>query len=136
VLSKASGIIGRLAGWPIDTWAQYSVLPEDYGVIAECDVPKRIRDILGTGIYGIRRPVVIQALVEAAEAARVPIKWSHKLVSFEQFDEHVKLRFENGVEEIASFVVGCDGLHSNTRHCLFGKQPANFTGLTQVSVML
>ena len=112
--------------------AHYSALPEDYGVVVENDAFKRLREKLGKGPYGIRRPVLLQALIDAAVDAGVPVKWGHKLVSLEQFDDHVKVRFANGVEETASFVIGCDGLHSNTRVCLFGEQPADFTGLTQV----
>jgi len=39
--------------------------------------------------------------------------------------------FENGVTDTASFLVGCDGLHSDTRRSLFGREKPNFTGLTQ-----
>ena len=43
---------------------------------------------------------------------------------------------ENGKTDSASFVAGCDGLHSNTRISLFGKEEATFTGLVQVSIMI
>ena len=75
-------------------------------------------------------------MVDAAVHAGVPVKWGHKLVALEQREDHVTVTFENGVKDTASFVVGCDGLHSNTRVCLFGKQRADFTGLTQVRLHL
>lgn len=132
VLAKAPGLIDRLHGWHIDNMLFYSDLAEDRGVIAENDVPKRLRARLGASLFGIRRPVVLQALVNHAEAAGVPVKWGHKLVSLEQGADSVKVKFANGAEDTGSFVIGCDGLHSNTRICLFGETPADFTGLTQV----
>ncbi|KAH9920085.1 uncharacterized protein B0H18DRAFT_1025880 [Fomitopsis serialis] len=54
-----------------------------------------------------------------------------ELVSLKQDDDSVEVTFENGVVDKASFVVGCDGLHSNTRVCLFGHESASYTGLTQ-----
>ncbi|EKM53969.1 uncharacterized protein PHACADRAFT_145505 [Phanerochaete carnosa HHB-10118-sp] len=131
VIGKSPGLIGRLHGWSIDNMLFYSDLSEDSGVIAENDVPKRLRSKFGPTFFGIRRPVVLQALIDHAEYSGVLTKWGHKLVSLEQGENSVKVRFANGAEDTASFVVGCDGLHSNTRVCLFGESPANFTGLTQ-----
>jgi salicylate hydroxylase len=34
----------------------------------------------------------------------------------------------DGRQEEADLMVGCDGIHSTVRDCLFGKQPARFTG--------
>lgn len=65
--------------------------------------------------------------------AGVEIKWGHKLVSLEQSHNSVTVTFENGTKDTGSFVVGCDGLHSNTRKCLFGEEKAEFTGLCQAS---
>ena len=62
----------------------------------------------------------------------VEFRWDHKLETLEQDENGVTVTFANGVKDAFSFVVGCDGLHSNTRCCLFGEQPANYTGLTQV----
>jgi 2-polyprenyl-6-methoxyphenol hydroxylase-like FAD-dependent oxidoreductase len=45
----------------------------------------------------------------------------------------VDVTFANGTKDTASFVVGCDGLHSNTRIALFGKEKADFTGMVRVS---
>ena len=52
--------------------------------------------------------------------------------SLEQTEHSVKVRFANGVEEEGSFVVGCDGLHSNVRKVLFGVDKPDFTGLVSV----
>lgn len=123
----------RLRGGRVDMFGHYSVLPEDPGVLAENDVPSRIREKFGVGLTGIKRMALLQALVDHAQAEGVPIKWRHKLVSLEQTEDSVKVKFANGSEDTASFVIGCDGLHSNTRICLFGEHSADFTGLVQVS---
>lgn len=110
----------------LEKLAFYSVLPEDKGVLAEQpgDPSHTLR--------GVRRPVFHKALIDAAERAGVEVKWGHKLVTLEQADDSVTVTFENGEKATGSFVVGCDGLHSNTRKCLFGEQKADFTGLCQV----
>ncbi|GJE95018.1 FAD/NAD(P)-binding domain-containing protein [Phanerochaete sordida] len=131
VLAKSPGLVERLDGWPIDNMLFYSDLPADRGVLAQNDVPAQLRARYGPGFLGIRRPAVLRALVAHAAAAGVPVRWGHKLVGLEQRDDAVTVRFANGAEDSASFVVGCDGLHSNTRVCLFGESPADFTGLTQ-----
>jgi salicylate hydroxylase len=63
------------------------------------------------------------------------VKWGHQAVEFEQSEDAVEVTFVNGAKDTASFVVGCDGLHSNTRTALFGKEKANFTGLVQVRLV-
>ena len=45
------------------------------------------------------------------------------------------VRFANGATDTAAFVVGCDGLHSDTRRALFGEEAAAFTGLARVSAV-
>lgn len=129
------GLVERVvaSGWTIDTFGHFSTLPEDPGVLAENDVPKRIRQAVGGRMVGIKRNMIVKALLDHAEAEGVSVKWGHKLVAIEQFEGHVKVKFANGAEETASFVVGCDGLYSTTRACLFGNQPPDFTGLIQVS---
>lgn len=73
---------------------------------------------------------MLKRLVEFAERAGVPVVWGHKLESLVQDNDSVTITFSNGVQETFSFVIGCDGLHSNTRTCLFGEQPATYTGLS------
>ncbi|EKM53958.1 uncharacterized protein PHACADRAFT_257472 [Phanerochaete carnosa HHB-10118-sp] len=131
VLSKVPGLVEHIRGWPVDEYGFYSVLPEDMGVLAELDQPKQLRLSQGIGPVGIRRSDLQRRLFEFVESIGVKVQWGCKLEELEQTEDSVRLRFANGVEEEASFVVGCDGLHSNTRSCLFGDQPADFTGLTQ-----
>lgn len=62
----------------------------------------------------------------------MPFRWNHNMESLEQTADGVKVRFANGVVEEGSFVVGCDGLHSNVRKALFGAEKADYTGLACV----
>ena len=132
VLRRIPGLAESLGGLALDYFHFYTVLPEDKGVLAELDSPKRGREATGYGTIGIRRSVLQRALTQGAETTGVEIKWGHHLKSLEQTEDGVILKFANGAQESVSFVVGCDGLHSDTRKCLFGEQPADFTGLTQV----
>ncbi|KIP01415.1 hypothetical protein PHLGIDRAFT_131270 [Phlebiopsis gigantea 11061_1 CR5-6] len=131
VLSKIPGLVEFIGGWPVDEYGFYSVLPEDKGVLAELDQPRQLRQAQGVGPVGIRRSDLQLRLVQFAQNAGVKVAWGHQLETLAQREDAVELRFANGVVASASFVVGCDGLHSNTRSCLFGEQPADFTGLTQ-----
>ncbi|EKM53944.1 uncharacterized protein PHACADRAFT_145467 [Phanerochaete carnosa HHB-10118-sp] len=131
VLHRIPGLAESLGGKALDYFHFYSVLPEDKGVLAELDSPKRSREAAGYGTIGLRRSELQRGLVRGAESTGVEIKWNHHLDSLEQTEDGVLLKFTNGAEETVSFVVGCDGLHSDTRRSLFGEQPADFTGLSQ-----
>lgn len=71
-------------------------------------------------------------VIEMAEKAGVRVFWGRKLEALEQGEDNVKVTFASGVKETLSFVVGCDGLHSNTRTCLFGEHATSYTGFAQV----
>ncbi|KAJ3559367.1 hypothetical protein NM688_g399 [Phlebia brevispora] len=131
VLNKVPGLVESIDGRSIDFFGFYSVLPEDKGTLAESDIPKVLREHRGVGLVGVRRAAFHQTLVHAAEKAGIPIMWGHKLVGLSQGDDYVTVKFENGSEATGSFVIGCDGLHSNTRTSLFGEEKADFTGLVQ-----
>ena len=133
VLRKIPGLLEPVGGQKIERFHFYSVLPEDSGALAELDGQK-FRGEGGTwnGPIGVRRSDYQRALIQGAERTGVEIKWGHHLKSIDQAEDAVTLKFANGAQEVVSFVIGCDGLHSDTRKCLFGEQPADYTGLTQV----
>lgn len=133
MLAKIPGLLEHLHGWPRDEWHFYSVVEEDEGLLGTSDSEGKVRERKGLGTICMRRPILQQRLVEFAEKAGVPFKWGHKLESLQQDDERVTVSFANGARETFSFVVGCDGLHSNTRGCLFGEHPATYVGLCMVS---
>ncbi|GJE95045.1 FAD/NAD(P)-binding domain-containing protein [Phanerochaete sordida] len=131
VLQRIPGLVESLAGHTLDYFHFYSTLAEDSGVLGQLDGPKRRREQTGVGTIGIRRSVLQLALISAAERAGVEIRWGHHLNTLEQTEDGVTLSFANGARETVSFVVGCDGLHSDTRKALFGEERADYTGLTQ-----
>ncbi|KIP01125.1 hypothetical protein PHLGIDRAFT_131362 [Phlebiopsis gigantea 11061_1 CR5-6] len=131
VLSGVPGLLEHINAHQIDSWEAYSVVEEDPGLLGTSDHPKKFRESGGFGVVTARRPAMLNRLVEFAERSGVPVVWGHKLETLVQHDDSVTVTFSNGVQETFSFVVGCDGLHSNTRTCLFGEQPATYTGLSQ-----
>jgi salicylate hydroxylase len=132
VLSKVPGLLDHLQGFHRDEWHYYSVLEEDKGLLGVTDYPKRQRETSGCGTVGFRRHTFLTRLTTFAEKSGIPVHWEHKLETLEQDDESVTVTFVNGAKETFSFVVGCDGIHSDTRACLFGKQPATYTGVVEV----
>lgn len=133
VLARFPGLMEHLNCFVIDQWQAWSVLKEDPGLLGISDHPKRFREDGGLGMMAISRPKMQKRLVDFAQKHGVPIFWGHKLEDLEQTAESVTVTFANGVKETFSFVIGCDGIHSNTRTCLFGVQPATYTGLSQVN---
>jgi salicylate hydroxylase len=132
VLAKIPGLSEYINGYPREDWEFYSVLPEDKGFLGGMSHPKREDAPDAPGAIATRRHALQQQLNDFAGKLGVPVRWAHELKSLEQDDEGVSVTFANGVEERFSFVVGCDGLHSNTRKSLFGEQPADYTGVATV----
>ncbi|RPD54084.1 FAD/NAD(P)-binding domain-containing protein [Lentinus tigrinus ALCF2SS1-6] len=129
VLELIPGLLDKIVRCRVTDSISYSALLED-----ECELTRskmQLAEILGHGIEGARRPVLLRALIEGAQERGVPVHFSHQVVDLEQHEESVTVKFANGKTDEGSFVVGCDGLHSNTRISLFGKEEAVFTGLTQ-----
>ena len=104
--------------------------------LAISDVPTRLTKQYGEGLgyRGVKRETLLRYLSTSAERYGIPIKWGHMLTGLEDLGTDVEVSFSNGVKERASFVVGCDGLHSNTRVSLFGGETPRFTGLVQVCI--
>ena len=135
VLQKLPGLLDSLVGRPIDAFAFYSALPADPGVLALSGLPVTIREHYGVGMLGVRRAAFHQSLVDAARKNGIPVHFGRQVVALEQGPDSVTVEFADGTKDTASFVVGCDGLHSNTRISLFGKEAAQFTGLVQVRIV-
>ena len=120
----------------IDAWESYSTVEEDKGLLGTSDHPKRLRQKDGLGLVAVRRSLMQTTVVKLAEKAGIQVLYGHKLESLEQSEDSVTAAFGNGAKETFSFVVGCDGLHSNTRTCIIGEQPAMYTGLSQVNSII
>lgn len=89
---------------------------------------------------GVQREALQRVLVQQAEARGIKIHWGYHLnglkeVEVDDCEPEVELTFANGKTARASFVVGCDGLHSNTRTELFGEMNPDYTGLVQTGGM-
>jgi salicylate hydroxylase len=132
VLDKVPGLLECVDGYPRDEWHFYSVLEQDKGFLGKLMHPKRHDGPHGYGTMSIMRPTLIRRIIEFAQKEGVEVKWGHQLDSLTQDDQGVTLKFSNGNEERFSFVVGCDGLRSNTRRAIFGEQPADYTGISMV----
>jgi len=133
VLGLIPGFMDKLVGQSLERFKHCSVLSDEETVLVDVDYPSHLPDATGYSMMGIRRPLFNRTIVEVAESYGIRIVFGHQLVSLKQDDESVEVTFEDGVVDKASFVVGCDGLHSKTRVCLFGHESASYTGLTQVS---
>jgi salicylate hydroxylase len=83
----------------------------------------------GADYYQIHRADLHDALA-AAVRANDPnaIRLSHQFVGLEQTDKGVAAKFANGETITADALIGCDGLRSNVRGALFGKENPKFTG--------
>ncbi|KAI0768794.1 FAD/NAD-P-binding domain-containing protein [Trametes elegans] len=131
VLALIPGLLDKVGRKRLEHLAFYSALPGDEAELGRSDAPALLPGACGFGVEAVRRPVFLRALVDTAQENGVRVVFGHPLVGLEEHEDRVVVRFANGQEDEASFVVGCDGLHSNTRACLFGKEAAVFTGLTQ-----
>ncbi|KAL0956145.1 hypothetical protein HGRIS_002308 [Hohenbuehelia grisea] len=133
VLSLIPGLIDKLKGQIVERAAAYSILPEETALLGDTDAPRKLMlDRHGFGLMGIRRTLLLHTLIAAAEERGVQVVRGHELTRIQQKVDCVIVTFKNGNEDTGGFVVGCDGLHSNTRVCLFGQEQADFTGLTQM----
>lgn len=137
VLSLIPGFdVDEIPGQWIDKMISRSWIPEEEATLGDSNLGIKQQDRFGYKMKGVERPGFHRMIIQMAQEHGVEIKWGHSLVSLEQGDEEVRVTFENGHTDTASFVVGCDGLHSNTRSSLFGREKADFTGLTQVCHLL
>lgn len=132
MLSKIPGLLEAIGGQSIDAFYFYSALPEDAGLLGASEHPRRLREATGHPLVAVRRPLMHQRVIAFARELGVSVVFGHNLETLEQRDDGVMVTFANGVKETFSFVVGCDGLHSKTRVCLFGEMPADYTGVSHV----
>ncbi|KAF9072189.1 hypothetical protein BDP27DRAFT_1320882 [Rhodocollybia butyracea] len=137
VLGLIPGLLEQLPGQVEDRIAFYSTVPGHEDVLGEhsfdshtpAEVAQNTFNSVG---MGVRRHDFLHLLAETAIKAGVQIHWEHKVVDVLQHSDCVQVVFENGETDTASFVIGCDGIHSNTRISLFGKEAASYTGLVQM----
>ncbi|KAJ3809644.1 FAD/NAD(P)-binding domain-containing protein [Lentinula aff. lateritia] len=138
VLALIPGLLEQLPGQVENHMAFYSTVPGheellgDYTLKTPLDTVGTMNNSVNSVGMGIRRHDFLRVLSETVTRAGVEIHYEHKVVDVQQDADIVHVKFENGTIDTASFVVGCDGIHSNTRISLFGKEEASYTGLTQL----
>ncbi|KAJ7268677.1 FAD/NAD(P)-binding domain-containing protein [Mycena haematopus] len=131
VLSQIPGLVERLPGMAIDQATIYSIVPSDERILGRSNFPEDLRLKHGHGLFGVQRPKLIALLADTVLANGIEIHFERQVIDVEQADEYARVKLSTGEIDTASIVVGCDGLHSNVRIALFGKEEATFTGLTQ-----
>lgn len=127
--------LSAIASRAIDEVSFYSWIPEARVPLASSAKFVARLEQYGFQSRGVERPELHRLLIEHALKSGVDIKWDHRLVGLTESDEEVRVDLVTGAggrtSDTASFVVGCDGLHSGTRSALFGAQRADYTGCTQ-----
>ncbi|KAG0706059.1 hypothetical protein DFH29DRAFT_980555 [Suillus ampliporus] len=132
VLSLIPGLLEQMPGHCPDRIIHCSALDGKEDILVDGDIsPDTMRELYGFPMIGLQRAELQQLLIDTAEKHGIEIKWGHQAIEFEQTEDAVEVTFANGAKDTASFVVGCDGLHSNTQIALFGQEKADFTGLVQ-----
>ncbi|KAJ7722658.1 FAD/NAD(P)-binding domain-containing protein [Mycena maculata] len=131
VLSLIPGLVEQLPGMAVDQAMHYSIVQSDERVLGQSGFPGALRREYGHDMFGVQRPAFLALLSDTALAQGIPIHFECQVVGVEQEDGFARVLLNNGETDTASLVVGCDGLHSNVRTSLFGKENASFTGLTQ-----
>ncbi|KZT70894.1 FAD/NAD(P)-binding domain-containing protein [Daedalea quercina L-15889] len=112
VLNLIPGLLDKIRGLQEDKFTHTSTVPDDEGLLIEFD----FSTLPAHAGFGLLRMYIV---------------WGHQLVALDQHADHVEVAFVNGTKDAASFVVGCDGLHSDTRVSMFGREEAGYTGLSQ-----
>jgi len=92
-----------------------------------------VQKTFGFPFAGVKRSVFLQFLIESVQERGIEVRFNHALTGIVQGEDHVTAIFDNGQSVDGTFLVGCDGLHSQTRKILFGPDVAEYTGLTQTA---
>jgi salicylate hydroxylase len=137
VLSLIPGLVDKIPGHSPHRQIHCSSLDGSEEILVDEDLSaSTMTQLFGFPLIGARRPEFHRLLIETAQQYGIEVVWGHQAVDFEQSDGEVHVKFANETSDTASFVVGCDGLHSDTRTALFGREKADFTGLVQVGDVL
>ena len=97
------------------------------------EVHNGARAEVGAPSINILRSRLHQALREGAERRRIKMAFGKKLAGLSTGEQGVIATFEDGTTAEGSFLVGCDGVHSRTRHLINPVAPTpHYTGLISV----
>ncbi|KAH6628958.1 hypothetical protein C7974DRAFT_463192 [Boeremia exigua] len=106
-------------------------------VMGKIDMVSWSRKTTGFGYMRIRRTDLMDVLLDAANAAKIPIHYGKHLASIEEKDDIVTTSFSDGTTESADFLLGCDGIHSSVRKLYVdpGCKP-EYTGIANMYSLL
>ncbi|KAJ9063477.1 FAD/NAD(P)-binding domain-containing protein [Entomophthora muscae] len=91
-----------------------------------------LKDAFGYPIIGLRRHRFRELSLEQVKKEGIPIVFGSRLIGLESTKDIVKLQMTGGKLIEAEMVIGCDGIHSATRHILFGQDKPTFTGIVSI----
>ncbi|KAJ3494356.1 hypothetical protein NLG97_g4132 [Lecanicillium saksenae] len=87
----------------------------------------------GYGYMRIRRTDLLDVLLQAVEAAAIPLYFGKSITSIAETADNVTATFSDGAAETADILIGCDGIHSAVRrlHVDPSQEPhyAGYSGL-------
>lgn len=130
MLGLIPGLKERLPGMNIEGFRMISQTQNK--ILASNESFAKFKNQFGHEMRGTPRNDFRKLLIDVLGEMGIPVMWNHQLETFKDNGNEVTAVFRGGQQYVGSFLVGCDGLHSNTRTVLFGKEQPSFTGLTQV----
>ena len=84
----------------------------------------------GTTSHTLRRADLARTLADTARARDIPIQHGRRLVAAHDTGNGVLAEFDDGSQQHADLLIGCDGVHSVTRRIIDPAAPApRYTGL-------
>lgn len=97
------------------------------------EVHNGARAEIGAPSINILRSRLHQVLREEAERKQIKIAYGKKLTNLERSEQGVIASFADGTTAEGSFLLGCDGVHSRTRHLINPNAPTpQYTGLISI----
>ncbi|KAJ6782704.1 hypothetical protein PWT90_07591 [Aphanocladium album] len=91
----------------------------------------------GHGYLRIRRTDLLDVLLQAAEAAAIPLYFDKSITSITETADYVTATFADGTVETADMLIGCDGIHSAVRRLhVDPPQEPHYTGYAALGSMV
>jgi len=91
------------------------------------EISDRNKEVQG---YTIKRRILHKLLREQAERQGINIVFGKRLVDIQMSKNKVEVTFKDGTTISGDMLVGCDGIHSKTRQCIFSDSPTpSYSGL-------
>jgi 2-polyprenyl-6-methoxyphenol hydroxylase-like FAD-dependent oxidoreductase len=112
-------------GWPCPRLQMFSGTGKRLGEVSNGLPPDK-----GLGSVLVKRGTLQRALREAAEARGIAVRYDARLTALDQDASGVTAHFEDATTARADLLIGCDGLHSRTRHLIDPGSPTpHYTGM-------